>query len=102
MTRTANASAQTRRLLAELAQQPQAWRYGYELCKATGLKSGTLYPTLARLSDQGLLESEWRPSLEPGRPPRHAYRLTTAGLAFAHAQAERPIRISQIRKQVLA
>ena len=102
MSRTVNASAQTRRLLAELAQQPQAWRYGYELSKATGLKAGTLYPTLARLSDQGLLESEWRASLEPGRPPRHAYRLTSSGAEFARTQAERPIRIPASGKQVNA
>lgn len=102
MSRTANASAQTRRLLAEFAQQPQAWRYGYELCKVTDLKSGTLYPTLARLSDHGFLESEWRASLEPGRPPRHAYRLTSAGVAFALAQAERPNRLPRSRKQVFA
>ena len=88
MTRTANASHQTRRLLSELAQQPQAWRYGYELSKATGLKSGTLYPTLARLHDQGLLEAEWRTPLEPGRPARHAYRLTASGLELARAKAE--------------
>ena len=102
MPRTANASTQTRRLLAELALQPQAWRYGYELCKATGLKSGTLYPTLARLSEQGLLESEWRQPLEPGRPPRHAYRLTPAGAQFALAQAQRQIRSPVTSKQVLA
>lgn len=96
--RTANASRQTRLLLAEFGDQPQAWRYGYELSKATGVKSGTLYPTLARLSDQGLLEAEWRAALEPGRPARHAYRLTQAGLAFAQAQALRPVRASRGRR----
>jgi len=92
MTRTANASAQTRGLLARFAEQPQVWRYGYELTKLTGIGSGTLYPTLARLAEQGLLESDWRPSLQPGRPPRHAYRLTNAGLAFARSQSVKPIR----------
>ncbi len=102
MPRTANASVQTRRLLAEFALHPQAWRYGYDLSKATGVSSGTLYPALGRLTDQGLLEAEWRPSLEPGRPPRHAYRLTAQGLAFAKTQAERPHRIGANRKQVIA
>lgn len=95
MPRTANASRQTRLLLTEFSAQPQAWRYGYELIKATGVTSGTLYPTLARLSDQGLLEAEWRAPLELGRPPRHAYRLTPAGLTFAKEQALRPIRASR-------
>lgn len=88
MARPANVSAQTRRLLAALAAQPQAWRYGYDLSKETGLASGTLYPLLIRLSEQGLLESEWRVSLKPGRPQRHAYRLTGAGRTLATAQAQ--------------
>ena len=67
----------------EMLSQPQAWRYGYDLTKVTGLRSGTLYPLLIRLSDQGLLESEWHPALQPGRPARHAYRLTQDGVAFA-------------------
>lgn len=103
MTRPANASSQTRVLLAHFADQPQAWRYGYELSKSTGLGSGTLYPTLARLSEQGLLESEWRPSLQPGRPPRHAYRLTHAGIEFARAQSVKPVTASKSRsRQVTA
>lgn len=83
MARSRNISPQTRELLSALAEQPQAWRYGYDLSKQTGLKSGTLYPILMRLTDQGLLESEWRASPIEGRPPRHAYRLTSAGLAEA-------------------
>jgi PadR family transcriptional regulator PadR len=51
--------------------------------KATGLLSGTLYPLLMRMTDQGLVESEWLEPAQPGRPPRHAYRLSTKGLAFA-------------------
>jgi len=94
MSRPPNASPQTRRLLAELNLQPQAWRYGYELAKSTNLKSGTLYPLLARLSDQGLLEAEWRPSLQAGRPPRHAYRLTAAGVALA-AVSPNPIPLTR-------
>ena len=87
MPRRSNISRQTQALLAALAAQPQAWRYGYDLSKETGLKSGTLYPLLMRLSDQGLLESEWRAPVQTGRPPRHAYRLTAAGAALAFAQA---------------
>ena len=83
MARTPNSSLQTRALLAAMLQQPRSWQYGYELSKQTGLKSGTLYPLLIRLSDQRLLESEWREPERPGKPPRHAYRLTASGLAFA-------------------
>ncbi|MCA0977108.1 PadR family transcriptional regulator [Qipengyuania flava] len=51
----------------------------------TGVKSGTLYPLLLRLADDGLLESEWRPPVPPARAPRHVYRLTQAGQAFARS-----------------
>ena len=85
MARARTPSPQTRIVLAALFDQPQAWRYGYDLSKETGLKSGTLYPLLIRLSDQGLLEAEWRPPAQPGRPSRHAYRLTAQGRSLANA-----------------
>jgi DNA-binding PadR family transcriptional regulator len=70
-------------LLAVLLEQPRTWRHGYELAKQTGLKSGTLYPLLMRLCDQGLLVARWAESDQPGKPPRHLYRPTAAGLALA-------------------
>ncbi len=79
-------SSQTDRLLVALLKEPLAWQHGYGLMKQTGLQSGTLYPALLRLCDQGLLEAQWRPSDKPGKPPRHIYRLTSAGLAFAREQ----------------
>jgi DNA-binding PadR family transcriptional regulator len=66
-----------------LLEKPQEWRYGYELMEQTGIASGTLYPMLIRLCDQGHLEACWVPSTREGRPPRHAYRLTSTGLALA-------------------
>src|ERR1700721_1389674 len=86
MPRPPNASRQTHLLLAALLDQPRAWRHGYELAKEIGLKSGTLYPLLMRLSDQGLLDARWQDSSQPGRPPRHMYRPTAAGLALAREQ----------------
>ena len=73
------------RLLESLSMQAQQWRHGYDLMKATGLLSGTLYPLLMRMTDQGLVEAEWREPAQPGRPARHAYRLTAKGLALASA-----------------
>ncbi len=87
MARKPNGSAQTRDLLIALLRQPHAWHYGYELSKQTGLKSGTLYPLLIRLSEQGLLQSRWQEPERPGKPPRHAYKLTANGLAFARPLA---------------
>ena len=81
-------SRQTVALLAALLKQPRSWQHGYVLSKETGLKSGTLYPILMRLGDQGLLNSRWKDAEQLGRPPRHVYRLTTSGLAFAREQTE--------------
>ncbi len=76
-------SPQAIRLLTALLAETRSWRYGYDLSKETGLTPGTLYPLLERFEKHGLLESEWRSSELEGRPPRHAYRLTRAGAAFA-------------------
>jgi DNA-binding PadR family transcriptional regulator len=72
-------------LLEALSAKSQQWRHGYDLMKETGLSSGTLYPLLMRMADKGLIESEWREPAQPGRPARHAYRLTTAGIVLARA-----------------
>lgn len=93
MTRPSNASRQTRTLLGSLLRQPRRWQHGYELCKETGLRSGTLYPLLVRLSDQGFLESEWREPSRQGLPPRHVYRLNAHGLALARQLTEDNARI---------
>ena len=74
-------------LMEALAEGGRQWRHGYDLMKQTGLHSGTLYPLLMRMTEQGLVDAEWREPARPGRPPRHAYRLTSAGVAFARAAA---------------
>lgn len=51
--------------------------------KETGLSSGTLYPLLMRMTEQGLVEAEWHEPAQPGKPARHAYRLTAAGRSMA-------------------
>src|SRR5688500_19961596 len=83
MVRKRQPSKQMRLLLDSLSAQRQQWRHGYDLMKETGLSSGTLYPLLMRMTDQGLVEAEWREPAQPGRPARHAYRLTAAGFALA-------------------
>lgn len=74
-------------LVEALSMRAGEWRHGYDLMKDTGLFSGTLYPLLMRMTDQGLVEAEWREPTQPGRPARHAYRLTAKGLALAQESA---------------
>lgn len=89
MPRQPNTSPQTRLLLRALLDRPLAWRHGYDLSRETGLKSGTLYPLLIRLTEQGFLRARWEPVERPGRPPRHAYRLTGHGVRLARELAGR-------------
>lgn len=83
--KTPRLSPQTLSVLERFIERPTAWRYGYELSRETGLKSGTLYPILMRLAKFSLLETKWV-TTEDGVPPRHTYRLTPKGAELARAQ----------------
>jgi PadR family transcriptional regulator PadR len=88
MTRTRRPSPQTVAVLHALAADAVAWRYGYELGQEVGLKAGSLYPILIRLCERGLLEAIWESDPPHGRPPRHLYRLTGAGVRLATETAD--------------
>lgn len=82
------------RVLRALLEDPAAPRYGYDLMKAAKLQSGTLYPMLSRLQEEGLVTSEWETPSEEGQRPRRYYKLTgegvrTARLELAQASFER-------------
>lgn len=87
MARNRRPSKQMLLLLQALCARPQEWRHGYDLMKETGLLSGTLYPLLMRMTEQGLVEAEWHEPAQLGRPARHAYRLTAAGVKLAREVA---------------
>lgn len=82
MVRNRRPSRQMLALLQALSARAGQWSHGYDLMKETGLSSGTLYPLLMRMTDQGLVEAEWREPEQLGRPARHVYRLTAAGVAL--------------------
>lgn len=75
-------SNQTLAVLLVFFKKPAEWLYGLQIIDATGLKSGTVYPLLARLAeDKSWLETELEdidPRIE-GRKPRRFYRLTALG-----------------------
>lgn len=83
MARSPNSSPHTRAVLQSLLGSYPGHTYGYDLSRATELKSGTLYPILKRLHEQGYLDAEWEDSPHAGKPPRHIYRLSESGLALA-------------------
>lgn len=66
-----------------LARLRHGAAYGLELASSLGREptlftsEGTLYPLLARLRRQGLVETRWHES--PDGPPRRYYELTADG-----------------------
>jgi len=98
MQRNRPPSEQTTMVLLALAEDPTAWRHGYDLCRRTGLKAGSMYPILIRLADRGLLETTWETDIPVGRPPRHLYRLTDAGLELAGELAATKARAAKAKQ----
>jgi PadR family transcriptional regulator PadR len=98
MKRSRQPSTQTTAVLLALAEDPTAWRYGYDLSQETGLKAGSMYPILMRLADRRLLETTWESDAPVGRPPRHLYRLTDSGLELAAELAEKQVRAAKIKR----
>ena len=57
-------------------------RFGLDIMEATGLPSGTVYPTLARMEKRGYLRAAWESeeiAQSEGRPKRRYYEITTEG-----------------------
>jgi PadR family transcriptional regulator, regulatory protein PadR len=108
VTRTRRPSPQATAVLLALAQAPPHWHHGYELCQRLGLQAGSVYPILIRLADRGLLETAWEANPPSGRPARHLYRLTGAGLDLAASLAiaaarssARPARRGELRPRAV-
>ncbi|QNI30738.1 PadR family transcriptional regulator [Alloacidobacterium dinghuense] len=91
-------SPQTLSVLDAFLDAPKEWRYGYDISRDTGLKSGTLYPILMRMAERKLLETSWE-TVEEGKPPRHLYRLTPDGMQFT--REHRRSRATGLRRAAL-
>jgi PadR family transcriptional regulator, regulatory protein PadR len=74
-------STQTLRLASVMLENPDVPYYGLELSKSAGLKTGTIYPALARMEQAGWVDSKWEAERaeDLGRPRRRLYRLTGLG-----------------------
>ena len=62
--------------------------YGFDILDATGLESGTVYPILSRLENDGLVRSTWEAEARAhadGRPARRYYASTAPGRAALEA-----------------
>jgi len=92
-------TAPLQRVLQAFLEDPAAPRYGYDLMKAAGLPSGTLYPMLARLQDQKLVTSAWETPEVDGARPRRYYQLTGEGIRVARLELAQ-VRAGQLRAPV--
>jgi PadR family transcriptional regulator, regulatory protein PadR len=81
---------QTLAILKVLLAKPLESRYGLDISHEAGLKSGTLYPALARLAGAGWLTSfqEDIDEAAEGRRKRRYYRLTAEGAVKARQALE--------------
>ena len=58
------------------------YQYGFDVMDMTGLPSGTVYPALRRLEENGLVVSKWEKDAiaqQEQRPPRKYYEITPDG-----------------------
>jgi DNA-binding PadR family transcriptional regulator len=86
---------QTLRVLAAMLERPHDEWYGLELLQETGLKSGTMYPLLARLEGEDWIESR-NEEVDPrhkGRPRRRLYHFTEHGLPAARAALDEQLAV---------
>ncbi len=70
----------------------QGHHHGFDIMDATGLPSGTVYPILRRLDDEGHVRSRWEKeglARREQRPPRRYYELTANGRRVAADAASR-------------
>ncbi len=75
----------------------QGHGYGFEIMGVTELPSGSVYPLLRRLENQGLVQSSWEDqegAHAEGRPARRYYQATEQGRAVT-ALAVRKIAAQQ-------
>ncbi|QFZ24280.1 PadR family transcriptional regulator [Saccharothrix syringae] len=78
---------QTIAVLRVLLEDPATPRYGLDIARRSGLKTGTLHPILNRLQRAGLITSSWEDPADhedQGRPRRRYYRFTDSGAAHAY------------------
>lgn len=84
-------SSTTLAVLAAFLNAAPAPRYGLELMKEADVKSGSLYPILDRLEDEGWVVGEWEETTAQaaGRPRRRYYQLTAQGVVSATQEVQR-------------
>ena len=73
----------------------EGYSYGFDIMDITGLPSGTVYPALRRMENDGLIAGAWESeakALKEDRPARRYYKVTPTGrVALAEAEKKYPL-----------
>jgi PadR family transcriptional regulator PadR len=73
----------------------EGYSYGFDIMDITGLPSGTVYPALRRMENDGLIEGAWeseQKAQKEERPARRYYKVTAMGrLALTEAEKKYPL-----------
>ncbi len=67
------------KLLRVLAREPELWWGGLEMARAAEVPLGRIYPSIIRLENRGLVQSEWR-EREDFVTRRRLYQITPDGV----------------------
>ena len=79
--------------------------YGFDIMDITGLPSGTVYPALRRMENDGLIVGAWESegkAQREERPARRYYKVTAVGrLALTEAEKKYPLIAQFARAKVV-
>jgi DNA-binding PadR family transcriptional regulator len=78
-----------------LAAHAEGERHGYALIQALGIQAGTLYRSIQRMLEQGLIAESRTEDLER----RRYYKITAFGRAVAQAEARRLAQMVKLARQ---
>jgi PadR family transcriptional regulator PadR len=63
-----------------MMQDPHCQHYGWDIARRADILSGSLYPLLRKMLDNGWLTDDWEDQASvSNRPPRRYYELTPLG-----------------------
>ncbi len=83
----------------------EGYSYGFDIMDITGLPSGTVYPALRRMENDGLIVGAWESegkAQREERPARRYYKVTAVGrLALTEAEKKYPLIAQFARAKVV-
>jgi PadR family transcriptional regulator, regulatory protein PadR len=77
-------------------------RYGFDIADRTGLKTGTVYPSLRRLETLGFVRSNWESekiARREQRPARRYYEITRVGAAALEVAIKRFENLGRVKSR---